>query len=171
MKESATIGYIPLALKVLIIISIQYAIVQSVLAQEFRASKLAAPVTALSVCRGIGDYKSAGFGCVSQQKPFDRNDKIWFSVSITNLPSDGQQVRHVYYRAELAGSVDRGQWVKSWKRVRENLGPTLRRGNSAFYMRAHKNLAPGVWKAEIFVGKSGPSVITFCIEYCPAQEG
>jgi hypothetical protein len=137
-------------------------------AQEFRASRLAAPMTALSVCRGID--RSAGFTCTSQQRPFDRNDKIWFSVSIRNLSSHGQQIRHVYYRAELAGSVERGQWVKRWNRVRQNLGSTPPRGDSDFYMAAHKNLAPGVWKAEIFVGNSKPSVITFCIESCPAGE-
>lgn len=49
-------------------------------AQEFRASKLAAPITALSLCKGIGDYQSAGFTCVSQQRPFDLNDKIWFKI-------------------------------------------------------------------------------------------
>jgi hypothetical protein len=108
---------------------------------------------------------------VSQQRPFDREDKIWFSISIKNVSSGGKQIRHLYYKAELDGTVERGQFVKRWQKIRENLGPRLPRGDSAFYMRAHKTLAAGLWKTEIFVGDSAASVIMFCIEQCPAQEG
>jgi hypothetical protein len=140
-------------------------------ARQFGAARPSAPMSALGVCKGVGDYQEPGFTCVPQQRPFVREDKIWFSISIKNLSSGGQQIRHVYYKAELEGTVERGQFVKGWKKIRENLGPRLPRGDTAFYMRAHKTLSPGLWKAEIFVGDSAASVIMFCIEHCPAQEG